>query len=89
MTRTPIEDRLTAALAARAEQVRPEDLGPPQDLAQRRPTRASVVRALLAAAVVVGIVAAGVALWPRGGGVDAPPAGPTPSPTAPASPPTR
>jgi len=36
--------------------------------------------------VVVGIVAAGVALWPRDGGVDAPPAGPTPSPTAPASP---
>lgn len=62
---SPVEDRLAAALAARADQVTADDLGAPADLRAPRRTsqRRAWVRAGLAAAVAAGLVAAGTAVW--------------------------
>lgn len=82
-TRTPIEERLGAALHARADQVTQEDLTTLLAPARRRSRRAAVVAAGLSAAVVAAVVA--VPLVAGDGGAEPRPAPPAtdPAPSAP------
>lgn len=88
-----LEDRLTAALAARADLVQPEDLRPAQPPVTRRSWTRPVLYGLAAAASAAAIAAPFVVGGLGGEGADrpAPPVAspsttPTPSPTAPATP---
>ena len=76
-----MEERLRDALAARADQVTPEDLGPlVVPAAAGRSRRTAVLAGLAAAAVVAAVV--GVPLLGQDPGAPAPgPAEPSPSPT--------
>lgn len=78
---TLIEDRLAAALRARADQVQPEDLRPVDvpvvGLHERRPRRRTVVLAALAAAASAAAVAAPLALSGPDGVQGPPPTSPT------------
>lgn len=77
-TPTPIEQRLTEALAARADQVSTEDLTTLLVPAPRRPRRTAVVASLVAAAAVAAVLAVPLL---RGEPTDQRPAPAVPSPS--------
>ncbi len=82
-TRTPIEERLSAALNARADQVTHEDLTTLLVPARRRSRRAAVVAAGLSAAVVAAVVAVPLVAGDRGTEPRPAPPATDPSPSAP------
>lgn len=84
-TLTPLEERLTAALAARAEQVQPHhlrDAPAPGRLSEVRPLRRRVAVALAVAAAAAAVAAPFV--WNGLGDDGRPTPAPAPSPTIPA-----